>query len=280
MYSPRQQWDWHCKYMKERHYREAPLFSKGESSGISARLAFYTRACFSAACLILCFAVAMPSIAEVPAKISPRDLQSLIANNSVMLINVMSILECRDHQIPGSICIPCEDLGKQAPRFLENKPERIVIYGDRADDAANCQAVQQVLAAQNVSILDGGLEAWKKAGYQSVSLEHIPRLPVPGIRPQALKALTGTEKQVLILDIRPEDLFRQSHIEGAVNIPLCQLQARYSELPYDRRIIVVDADGSRALFAASYLERKGYREVGRLSGGMKKWYFEFPGEKK
>ena len=178
-------------------------FLSGGSRGISARLAVCIRACFSAACLILFFAVAIPAFADDPAKISPRDLQPLIGSKSVMLINVMSILECHDHQIPGSICIPCEDLGKQAPQLLKNKPERIVVYGDRADDAANCQAVLQALAGQNVSILDGGLEAWKKAGYQSVSLEHIPRLPVPAIRPQALKALTGTGKPVLILDIRP-----------------------------------------------------------------------------
>ena len=65
-----------------------------------------------------------------------------------------------------------------------------------------------------------------------------------------------------------------------MNIPLNQLQARYNELPNDRRIIVVDSDGSRALFAASYLERKGYRDVGRLSGGMKKWYSELLGGEK
>ncbi|GEM_PF-142886 len=228
---------------------------------------------------ILCFVLASQAAAQAPVRISPHDLQQLIGNKNVVLINIMSILECRDHQIPGSVCIPCRELAAQVPAVIAKKPERIIVYGDRAGDAADCRAVQQALAGQNVSLLEGGLEAWKRAGFQTVSPDHIPRLPIPALRPQALERVMASEN-ILLVDIRPEQKFQGGHIVGALNIPLDQLHARYNELPNNRRIIVADEDGSRSLFAASYLERKGFRDVGRLSGGMKKWRSATAGEKK
>jgi rhodanese-related sulfurtransferase len=219
---------------------------------------------------LLCLVLASQAAAQAPGKISAQDLQQLIEKKGAAVINIMSILECRDHMIPGSICIPCRELAQQAPEALRDRPERIAVYGDRAGDAAGCPAVQQALAGRNVSLLDGGLEAWKKAGFGTVSLDHISRLPVPAMQPQALMRAMAAEN-LLVVDIRPEQAFAAGHIEGAINMPLDLLHIRYNELPNDRRIIVADEDGSRSLFAASYLERKGFRGTGRLSGGMKKW---------
>lgn len=234
---------------------------------------------FIIAALLLCLALAPSAAAQAPGRISPQDLQQLAGNKNVALVNIMSILECRDHQIPGSTCIPCRELAEQAPAVIAKKPERIVLYGDRAGDAVSCATAPQALAGQNVSLLEGGLEAWKGAGFPTVSIDHVPRLPIAALRPQTLERVMASEN-ILVLDIRPEQAFAAGHIEGALNVPLDLLQARYNELPNDRRIVVVDENGSRSLFAASYLKRKGFRDVGRLSGGMKKWRSETPGEKK
>src|SRR5215469_6178667 len=40
-----------------------------------------------------------------------------------------------------------------------------------------------------------------------------------------------------VLDVRPEDEFRQGHLPGALNIPLAQLERRLAELSADREII-------------------------------------------
>lgn len=257
--------------------KKSPFF-KGVGRGI-LKPAYKAAALFSAMGVILSGALVSHADAQAPGKISPAELQQALGNKNTALINIMSVLECRDHQIPGSVCIPCGELAQRAPEILKGKPERIVVYGDRAGDAAACPAVQQALAGQNAAVLEGGLEAWKRAGFQTVSIDHVPRLPIPGLRPQTLKSIIE-KKTALVVDIRPEKDFQSGHIEGALNIPLDQLHNRYNELPNDRRIIVVDGDGSRSMFAASYLERKGFRNIGRLSGGMKKWRAETPGEKK
>ena len=40
-----------------------------------------------------------------------------------------------------------------------------------------------------------------------------------------------------VLDVRPEDEFRQGHLPGALNIPLAQLERRLAELLADREIV-------------------------------------------
>src|SRR5215467_14230593 len=40
-----------------------------------------------------------------------------------------------------------------------------------------------------------------------------------------------------VLDVRPEDEFRQGHLPGALSIPLAQLERRLAELSADREII-------------------------------------------
>src|SRR5262249_28074904 len=41
----------------------------------------------------------------------------------------------------------------------------------------------------------------------------------------------------IVLDVRPEDEFRQGHLPGALNIPLRQLERRLADLPPDREIV-------------------------------------------
>jgi rhodanese-related sulfurtransferase len=67
------------------------------------------------------------------------------------------------------------------------------------------------------------------------------------------------EQQLLVLDARRPDEWRQGHIKGAVNIHLPDLPERLSELP-NRPTWVHCASGYRASVAASLLDR-ARREV-------------------
>src|ERR1700746_2138597 len=59
-----------------------------------------------------------------------------------------------------------------------------------------------------------------------------------------LEPVSGTELldrlragAATVLDVRPEDEFRQGHLPGALNIPLAQLERRLAELSPDREIV-------------------------------------------
>jgi phage shock protein E len=86
------------------------------------------------------------------------------------------------------------------------------------------------------------------------------------------KALLAKNKQVVLLDVRTPEEFRQAHLRGALLIPLAELQKRVSEIPRDRPLLVYCAVGARSSTAAGILASKGYREIYQMSDGLVGWY--------
>src|SRR5438067_12454151 len=82
-----------------------------------------------------------------------------------------------------------------------------------------------------------------------------------------LRAGTAT-----VLDVRPEDEFRQGHLPDALNIPLSQLERRLVELPPDREIVAYCRGAWCVLSfeAVAALRQRGYR-ARRLEDGFPEW---------
>jgi rhodanese-related sulfurtransferase len=216
-----------------------------------------------------------PAWAQKPAwkEIQPEALQQMLAQNvDLMLINTMSTIECRDHSIQKSVCIPCETFDKQIDKLPRDKQRKLVYYCESSMCLRSYKSAAKAinLGYTDVSVLKDGLPGWKTAGYEVVSQERIPRKAIPSVKPTLLKKWLGERKPLFILDIRSEEVFREGHIDGAVNIPFYRLDSQYHELPLDREILLVDEMGFRAFLAACYLARKGF-ETTRLFGGMNKW---------
>ena len=214
--------------------------------------------------------------------IRPQALQEMMGSGGKpVLINTMSYLECLDHSIPRSLCISYEEFESKIAMLPTDKNKTLIFYceseaSQRSFESADA-AVKRGYA--NVFVLEGGIPAWKRAGYDLVTAERIPRMAIQAVTPQVLRDWLTEKRDILLLDIRPEKAFNQAHIKGAVNIPLYQLHKRYEELPLNRLLILVDNRGFRTLIAASYLKRKGF-QVKRLFGGMAKWEAMLSKEKK
>jgi rhodanese-related sulfurtransferase len=225
-----------------------------------------------------------PASAEKPAwkVIQPEALHRMLEQKSnFTLINTMSTIECRDHSIPKSLCIPCETLENQIGKLPDDKQRKIVFYCESELCLRSYKAAEKALkhGYMDVSVLKDGLPGWKKAGYEITSRERIPRRAIPSVKPPLLKTWMEERKSIFILDIRSEDAFKTGHIEGAVNIPFYLLDRQYNNLPLDRKVVLVDERGFRSFLATSYLARKGY-DVTRLFGGMEKWQKVFSNAKR
>ena len=79
------------------------------------------------------------------------------------------------------------------------------------------------------------------------------------------------EEEVAVLDVREPAEFAFSHIPGAVNIPLGELEERFEELNKNEDIHVICRTGSRSDFAAQQLTEKGFDSVKNVVPGMKEW---------
>ena len=87
---------------------------------------------------------------------------------------------------------------------------------------------------------------------------------------KAAHALVKDQK-AMILDVRTDDEFNARHIDGAVNIPVEDLDKRLGELTDKKRpVIVYCKSGSRSAKAAALLKAAGFTQVHDL-GGIGNW---------
>jgi len=96
------------------------------------------------------------------------------------------------------------------------------------------------------------------AGEEVVSLRELEGLRVPD--------------EAVVIDVRPRVEYEHGHLEGAVSIPLDELNERLTELPRDRRIIAY-CRGAYCTFAAeavSLLRARGF-DAARTDDGWAEW---------
>ena len=93
-----------------------------------------------------------------------------------------------------------------------------------------------------------------------------------GISPTEAVQCMNREKGVVI-DVCSADEFAQSHIKGAVNVPLDELEARLDKAVKNKStpLIMVCAAGARSKRAQAMAQKLGYDKVHSLHGGLKAW---------
>jgi rhodanese-related sulfurtransferase len=77
-------------------------------------------------------------------------------------------------------------------------------------------------------------------------------------------------RSVVVLDVREHAEWKTGHIQGAIHVPLAQLQSRLPQLPSGKTIVTVCRSGHRSALAARTLTRAGH-DVLNLRGGMNAW---------
>lgn len=75
---------------------------------------------------------------------------------------------------------------------------------------------------------------------------------------------------VYVLDVRQPDEYEAGHVPGAVLVPLDQLEARQSEVPSDRSLLVICKSGGRSAKAVQVLNGAGY-DATNVAGGTMAW---------
>ncbi|RZM82844.1 rhodanese-like domain-containing protein [Leptolyngbya iicbica] len=80
------------------------------------------------------------------------------------------------------------------------------------------------------------------------------------------------EPALTIIDIRDRALFNESHIMGAISMPMAELLGRVqAALEYDRDIYLYSHTDEEAVQAAQQLRDAGYQKVSVVRGGVAAW---------
>ncbi|MCA9981058.1 MAG: hypothetical protein KDD89_09495, partial [Anaerolineales bacterium] len=126
------------------------------------------------------------------------------------------------------------------------------------------------LDSQVEGYLEGGIEAWMKAGKP---LQTVKQMDVFTLHHKL--HTNGLQ----VLDVRDQEEWDEGHIEVAHLMPYTSLvpqldiPARIDELPFapEQSIAITCATGQRSSTAASLLLRHGYKNLYNVTGGMTAW---------
>ncbi len=80
-------------------------------------------------------------------------------------------------------------------------------------------------------------------------------------------------QDALVLDVREQAEYAQSHILNSRGLPLSQIEARIGDIEKfkDKPVIVYCATGNRSSTAAAAMRKRGFSNVVNLSGGFAAW---------
>lgn len=78
------------------------------------------------------------------------------------------------------------------------------------------------------------------------------------------------KENALFVDVREWNEILQAayDVPNVVILPMSEWEARYTDLPKDRELIIVCRGGGRSLRATEFLLRRGYQRVANLRGGI------------
>jgi rhodanese-related sulfurtransferase len=91
-------------------------------------------------------------------------------------------------------------------------------------------------------------------------------------KPDQVQADLEQGAQLAVIDVRSPQEWAGGHIEGALHIPVDDVQKRLHEVPRDgRKLYVICAGGGRSTAAAGFLANRGFLNVHNVEGGMNGW---------
>ncbi len=192
---------------------------------------------------------------------------TLKAGTGIVVVDVRAPAEVQAGHIPGAVGIPVESLPEAEDEFPSSVKAPIVIYGGGQDTAKADTAALAVKnwGYQRVSVLEGGFSAWLNGGFQAeqgpaaTEITYVRKLGPGEISTEEFRTLAEAKTpNVVIVDCREPEEFKEAHIPGSINIPADDISARIGELPKDARVVTYCNTGVRAEMAFHMLKKAGY----------------------
>jgi rhodanese-related sulfurtransferase len=85
------------------------------------------------------------------------------------------------------------------------------------------------------------------------------------------KTLIESKPNLIILDVRTQGEYDDGHIEGAILIPVSELEGRLDELSRDKETLVYCRTGNRSSNAVTILEKNGFTKIYHMYNGINGW---------
>ncbi|HKR96111.1 MAG TPA: rhodanese-like domain-containing protein, partial [Candidatus Angelobacter sp.] len=204
-------------------------------------------------------ASALSDLRELP-PITAAELDALL-HQGVFVLDVRPNGEFAAAHVSGSINIALSGQFASWAGAIMGLGASPVLIADTPEQYAEARMrLARVGIEDPRGILQGGIAAWKQAGF--------PLATVPQI---TVQDLSQRNPHLQLLDVRREPEWQAGHIEGAEWFPLDNFKRSAPELDPSAPVAVHCQGGYRSMIACSLLQRAGIQNVMNVIGGFDAW---------
>ncbi|MDZ4824747.1 MAG: MBL fold metallo-hydrolase [Flavobacteriales bacterium] len=192
--------------------------------------------------------------------LSTNEFEQIANHENALVLDTRSAQEFAEGHIPNSIFIGLD--GSFAPwvgALITDLTQPILFTAPEGMEKEVVVRLSRVGYDNTIGYLEGGMEAWKKAGKEIETVESIP----------AQKFVTDYSSRPLnVLDVRKPDEFENGHVENAENTPLDFINDELAHLSKDKTYHVHCAGGYRSMIFLSILQARGFEKLVNVEGGF------------
>jgi hydroxyacylglutathione hydrolase len=200
---------------------------------------------------------------EAPPLVSPRAAAEQLASGAC-LIDLRKATEYGSGHAAGAINLTFgPKFGYWAGWIVPGDARVLFVADDPTHVAGAWRQLLRVGIDGASGWVDGSFDAWRIAG---LPIREIPQLSAAELRDRQIRS-----EAVTLIDVRSAHEWQTGHIDGALHIPLGELDARWMEVPRSGPIATVCEGGYRSSLAASLLARRGLSNVMNITDGMSAW---------
>jgi rhodanese-related sulfurtransferase len=218
-------------------------------------------------------------------RVTPAALKAMLLDGQeIALLDLREELIFSETHLLLARSLPLSQLELRMPRLVPRRTTRIVLCDAAEGLSERGAAVLRRNGYTEVSILDGGIEAWASAGFELFSGVNVPskafgefvehKNGTPSISADELNTLMRSGADMVVLDSRPFDEFHRVSIPTGINTPGAELVLRVKDVaPSLETLVVVNCAGrTRSIIGAQSLINAGVpNKVVALRNGTMGW---------
>ncbi len=194
--------------------------------------------------------------------LSPEAFEAAANETGALMLDVRNAQDFAAAFVPNSINIGLQ--GSFAPwvgALIPDIKQEILLIAEPGTEEEAVTRLSRVGYDFVIGYLEGGIDAWKKAGLETDS--------ITSITADEMADILAQDADAPVLDVRKKSEYLSEHILTAENAPLDNVNDAMSMIDKDKTYYVHCAGGYRSMIFTSIMRARGFDNLVDVKGGFK-----------
>ena len=192
--------------------------------------------------------------------LNPVEFEAVASETRALVLDTRNASDFAKMFIPNSINIGLDgSFAMWVGEMIADIKQEILLVTDEGKEEESMVRLSRIGYDHTIGYLKGGMNAWVDANFETDSIQRITAKELENMNLEETK----------IFDIRKKSEFDSEHLQGAINVPLNEINNHLAEFPKDEKFIIHCAGGYRSMIASSILKQRGWENFADVAEGFK-----------